>query len=80
MKKIVMTMALALTMMMGAQTVQAQDVLTVEQQAEMKAQKAAEKAQKDAEKAAKKAEKDQKKREAAEKKSKLSFCISLVFS
>ena len=44
MKKIVMTMALALTMMMGAQTVQAQDILTPEQQAEMKAQKDAEKA------------------------------------
>ena len=38
-----MTMALAVTMLLGAQTVKAQDVLTPEQQAEMKAQQAAQK-------------------------------------
>ena len=41
MKKIVMTMALAVAMLTGAQTVKAQDVLTPAQQAEMKAQKEA---------------------------------------
>ena len=54
MKKIIMTMALAFTMLMGAQTVQAQEVLTPEQQAAMKAQA---KAQKKAEKEAKAASK-----------------------
>ncbi len=68
MKKIVMTMALAVAMLTGAQTVKAQDVLTPAQQAEMKAQKEAEKAQKEADKAQKKAEKAQKKKEAEAKK------------
>lgn len=58
-------MALAVTMLMGAQSVQAQDVLTPEQQAAMKAQT---KAQKDAEKQAKKAEKEAKAAEKAQKK------------
>ena len=61
MKRILMTMALAVSMLMGAQTVQAQDVLTPAQQAEMKAQA---QAQKEAAKEAKKAAKEAK---AAEK-------------
>ena len=65
-------MALAVTMLMGAQTVQAQDVLTPEQQAEMKAQAdAAKAAQKEASKALKEqkaAEKAQKKKEAEARK------------
>ena len=67
-----MTMALAVTMLMGAQTMQAQDVLTPEQQAEMKAQADAAKAtQKEADKALKEqkaAEKAQKKKEAEARK------------
>ena len=55
MKRIVMTMALAVTMLMGAQRLYAQDVITPEKQAEMKAQA---KAQEEAEKQVKKAEKE----------------------
>ena len=68
MKKFFMTIALTVSMLMGAQTVQAQDVLTPEQQAELKLQKDADKAAKKAAKEVKDREKAQKKKEAAAKK------------